>query len=199
MYLHLLAALYVERCSALWKPPEIMSWLQKALATATPLLDSNFNEDAKYGHLLPSIIQYHLEPDEDMPLNFVRHVVFSGFDTLRPLFPPNVLASVGNSFDPLPPAEGTSYDHHYFEGVDVTKRLPTRAAPMPAENGVGILQQLQRAAEQMGDMNPEERAMFQEQVAAMAEEQSDEDVDPEERGLLRNALNRFLGNFWPAA
>jgi hypothetical protein len=198
MYLHLLAALYVERCHALWKPPEILTWLRKALAAAAPLLDNALNEEVKRGQDLAKGIGLKLETGQAMPINLVRHVMMAGIDSLRPLYPPNAVADLQKSpsYDPLPPKSGTSYDRAYFQGIDLSKVASRqRVPPAPAENGVALLQQLREAAQNFPDMDAGERQALEEQVMAMTEEVQG-GVDPEEQGLLRQALARFMNNFW---
>ncbi|TPX34934.1 hypothetical protein SeLEV6574_g08244, partial [Synchytrium endobioticum] len=87
----LLCDLYVERCHAIWKEPEVLSWLRSAAS----IVVSN-----------PSCLEKGRETrkpmyTEGLPHEMYRHIFISDFSNVR--VPATILADSQSAHDPLPP------------------------------------------------------------------------------------------------
>jgi hypothetical protein len=118
--LHLLAHIYVARNEALWKVPNMLSWLEMTIATALPQLDNGAARSLRAD--AHAIIQTPRDLGEDgtllIPLNICRHVLCSEATSWLGFLPPIIAKRPFEAYDPLPPPTGeTAYDAAYFDPV----------------------------------------------------------------------------------
>ncbi|WFC99217.1 hypothetical protein MYAM1_001961 [Malassezia yamatoensis] len=155
----LLAHLYVHRSFSLWKEPQNLKWLQTTCQDMQSVL-----QDA---HLLGG------NADETTRMGVYRHVTVADLpesmkQQFMRYFPPSVRNPPGgmDTFDPLPPLNGTRYDETYFASVG--DQLRQQAPASGGQNAWEILQHLQN-------------------LGADELQQLMEYVDPETRDLLLQA------------
>ncbi|XP_045193322.2 transcription factor 25-like [Mercenaria mercenaria] len=92
-----LIALYVGRCYACWKLPEVMEWLEKNVKTVIDRVE-------KKDPLIETYKQRRLSRYKGTPRNIYRHILMSEIPTATATLPQDVASTV-LSFDPLPPLD----------------------------------------------------------------------------------------------
>lgn len=167
-FLHMLAHLYVSRSESLFKPPEILEWLQSAARQAESSLNDSTQASVRLSQSFAD--GSRLYGQDIVPAGILRHIVAADIPELRSHMPPGLLASIESSVDPLPPQGGSAYDDEYFRGV-----ISTSAASTGRGGGQGPRVSRDRL-----------RAVFQELLGAGA---GGEQIDPE----LREAIEAQLG------
>lgn len=102
----LLGHLYVHRSLSLWKEKANVAWLKDVMSETLPELGSSYVRG---------------DAEDDIKLGIYRHVVVADLpeslnQQLVRYFPPDVRSPAGGveTFDPLPPPEGTRYGNAYY-------------------------------------------------------------------------------------
>lgn len=164
-FLHLLGQLYVHRSESLFKPPEILEWLQETVKRAESSLDDTTQQAVQRGQSFAD--GSGLYGQDVIPAGILRHLIAADIVQLRPHLPPGLLASITNTYDPLPPSGGTTYDDDYFAGVITGQRS------MPGAGGRMGEQQIRAALERIlaaagdGEGDPELQAALQAQFGGV--------------------------------
>lgn len=164
-FLHLLGQLYVFRNESLFKPPEILEWLQSIVKQSESRLDDSSNESVRRGQSFAD--GSGLYGKDVVPSGILRHLVAADITQLRPHFPSGLLASITNTFDPLPPEGGSTYDDEYFRGV-ITSSATRGAPPATRDQLRAALERLLPQMDDEEDADPELQAAIQAQLDAMA-------------------------------
>ncbi|RUO96534.1 transcriptional repressor TCF25-domain-containing protein, partial [Jimgerdemannia flammicorona] len=100
-YLNLLIRLFVERNFALWKEPEVISWLKSTILATLPLLEDASDPTVQEGLRLRTT-DY---PNIPVPDNLSRHILISDHQALLHYLPPEVTSQSYHMYDPLPPPD----------------------------------------------------------------------------------------------
>ncbi|RUS22507.1 transcriptional repressor TCF25-domain-containing protein [Endogone sp. FLAS-F59071] len=103
-YLNLLIQLFVERNFALWKEPEVISWLKATTLSTISLLESATDPLVQEGLRLCTT-DFSTTP---IPLNLSRHVLISDYQSLLHFLPSEVTSQSYHMYDPLPPLDSVS-------------------------------------------------------------------------------------------
>lgn len=162
-FLHLLGQLYVHRSESLFKPPEILEWLQSTVKQAESMLDDASNEAVRRGQSFAD--GSGLYGKDIIPAGILRHLIAADIVQLRPYLPPGLLAGITNTYDPLPPQGGTTYDDDYFAGV-ITGQRPGGLGERGREQLMAALERM--LAEDGPGVDPELQAALQAQFGAAA-------------------------------
>jgi hypothetical protein len=107
---HLLAHLYVSRSDALWKEDGRAKWLEAQLALAYETMPCQDPVRTK-------ALAYFSAPPPPIPMreNICRHIMVTESTSYLGFLPPALTQRAMTSYDPLPPATGTTfYDNAYF-------------------------------------------------------------------------------------
>ncbi|KAL1921679.1 uncharacterized protein VTP21DRAFT_10321 [Calcarisporiella thermophila] len=97
----LLIALYIERNFALWKEPEVISWLKENLLAVRSSLETQDDD----------FLALRVERSEKfpasmpIPLNTSRHVILAEHQPLIQHLSPHILQQTIHAYDPLPPPD----------------------------------------------------------------------------------------------
>ncbi|WFD34044.1 hypothetical protein MCUN1_000872 [Malassezia cuniculi] len=117
----LLGHLYIHRSLSLWKDAPVLSWFRRVLEETLPRLGKYVRGNA----------------EDDIKLGIYRHVVVADLpealnQQLMRYFPPDVRSPAGGveTFDPLPPSEGTRYGNDYYASLG----QQTASREVPADN-----------------------------------------------------------------
>ncbi|KAI9106123.1 transcriptional repressor TCF25-domain-containing protein [Phlyctochytrium arcticum] len=95
--LSIMVDLYVERCHALWKVPEVLAWLKSQVDAVVDLGDC---DETAEGRDLRCAFE-----DMDIPLSSTRHIFISNLPNVSATLPASVAATGIESYDPLPPPD----------------------------------------------------------------------------------------------
>lgn len=111
----LLGHLYIHRSLSLWKESATLSWLRSVLDETVPQLGGYVRAAA----------------EDDIKMGIYRHVIVADLpealnQQLVRYFPPDVRSPAGGveTFDPLPPTQGTRYGSDYYASFGQAQAAP---------------------------------------------------------------------------
>ncbi|KAK3085888.1 hypothetical protein FSP39_010034 [Pinctada imbricata] len=96
-----LIGLYVGRCHASWKQPEVMQWLERNVKEVLQRVDSN-------DPLVTDCDKKRKVRYQGTPRNVLRHILISEIKDAITALPPDLANTAVLSYDPVPPTDAIS-------------------------------------------------------------------------------------------